>query len=129
MPDDRATVSRFAAPEMLRYRLRDFYDEYFSCLDDQNLEEWPKFFTEDGFYLVQSHDSYRNGFRIGDIFCDSAAMMRDRVNALRETSVYEHRVMRRFSGTLRIRTVTENVIHAEMGFLVLESIVDEAPAI
>ena len=35
-----------------RDALRDFYDEYYTVLDDVRLDEWPPLFTEDCVYRV-----------------------------------------------------------------------------
>ena len=38
--------------QTLRSELRDFYDDYAECLDEDDLENWPSFFTEDAVYRV-----------------------------------------------------------------------------
>jgi len=114
----------------LRAELRDFYDAYFACLEDQDLDRWPGFFTEDARYLVQSAENHGLGLPVADIFCDSAAMMRDRAAALRATSVFEARRLRHFPGTLRVRIDADGgVIRAELGYLAVESIVGDPPAL
>jgi len=114
----------------LRAELRDFYDAYFACLEDQDLERWPGFFTDDALYLVQSAENHGLGLPVGDVFCDSAAMRRDRAAALRTTSVFEPRRLRHFAGTLRLRDdAGDGVIRAEAGYLAVECLVGDAPAL
>ncbi len=113
----------------LRAELRDFYDDYFACLEDQDLERWPGFFTEDARYLVQSAENHALGLPIGEIFCDSAAMMRDRAAALRATSVFEPRRMRHYPGVLRVRGEAGGALRTELGYLAVESIVGDPPTL
>ncbi|MBT0134853.1 ring-hydroxylating dioxygenase subunit beta, partial [Listeria seeligeri] len=49
----------------LRARLRDFYDDYAYCLDEDRLEEWPDFFTEDCHYRVLSRENHDAGLPLG----------------------------------------------------------------
>jgi anthranilate 1,2-dioxygenase small subunit len=114
----------------LRSALRDFYDDYFACLEDQDIGRWPSFFTEDGHYLVQSAENHGLGLPIGEIFCDSAAMMRDRAAALRSTSVYEARRLRYFAGALRVEDAPDDgPIRASAGYMAVESIVGDPPTL
>lgn len=107
----------------LRAQLRDLYDDYFACLEDQELERWPSFFTEDARYQVQSAENFDNHLPIGEIFCVGATMIRDRAKALRETSVFEARRLRHFMGTLRVSDSSPNdTIRVEASYLVVESI-------
>jgi anthranilate 1,2-dioxygenase small subunit len=123
MSCDGATGSAGAT----RSELRDFYDDYFACLEDQDLSRWPRFFTEKARYVVQSRENFALGLPIGDIFCDGAAMIRDRATALANTSVFEARQLRHFAGTLRLRKpASAGLIRAELAYLAVESIVGEA---
>jgi anthranilate 1,2-dioxygenase small subunit len=127
MPADRTDDAVGLA---LRAELREFYDDYFACLEDQDLARWPSFFTQDGRYLVQSAENHRLGLPIGEIFCDSAAMMRDRAAALRSTSMYEARSLRHFPGVLRIEApAPDGTIRARRGYMAVESIVGDPPTL
>ena len=48
------TTERFFAMSRgdLRLELEELYAEYVACLDEERLEEWPEFFTEDAVYDV-----------------------------------------------------------------------------
>ena len=41
-----------------RDALCDFYDDYYTALDDGRFEEWPAFFTEDCLYRVIPRENY-----------------------------------------------------------------------
>ncbi|MEZ5649872.1 MAG: aromatic-ring-hydroxylating dioxygenase subunit beta [Burkholderiaceae bacterium] len=114
----------------LRAALRDLYDDYFACLEDQDIDRWPSYFTDDGHYLVQSAENHSLGLPIGEIFCDSAAMMRDRSKALQATSVYESRRLRYFPGVLRVgQAMQDGAIPVELGYMAVESIVGDPPVL
>jgi anthranilate 1,2-dioxygenase small subunit len=57
--------------------------DYAEAIDDDALERWPGFFTEAGEYQIISRESHDAGLPIGILYCDSRAMMEDRVLALR----------------------------------------------
>ena len=62
---------------------------YGQAIDDDRLEEWPEFFTDDCFYSITSHDNHARGFEAGIVYCDSKGMLKDRVSGLREANIYE----------------------------------------
>jgi 3-phenylpropionate/cinnamic acid dioxygenase small subunit len=62
---------------------------YAQAIDDDRLEAWPDFFTDDCFYSITSHENHARGFEAGIIYCDSKGMLQDRVSGLREANIYE----------------------------------------
>lgn len=71
---------------------------YARALDDDRLEEWPEFFAADCLYKVTSADNHKRGMQAGLIYADSRDMLRDRVSALREASIYERQTYRHIVG-------------------------------
>ena len=59
------------------------------AIDDDALEFWPDFFTEDAPYRIVPRESYEAGDPIGILSCQGRGMMRDRVLALRTANIYE----------------------------------------
>jgi hypothetical protein len=55
----------------LRLGIGDLCAAYADCIDDDRLEEWPDFFTDDCRYLVTDRDSHQAGLRHGVIYCAS----------------------------------------------------------
>ena len=72
-----------------REKIEDMIADYVHCIDDDRLEEWPAFFTDDCVYKVISRENYEKGRPIGVFFCDNKAMLKDRVYALREANIYD----------------------------------------
>ncbi len=114
----------------LRSDVRDYYEDYGQHLDDGDLEAWVKYFTEDCHYRVISRENHKLGLPIGLIYCMNKNMVRDRVTALRETTVAQPRVIRHFISGVRINSIAENGdISAQGNFLISECLADGEPEI
>jgi anthranilate 1,2-dioxygenase small subunit len=72
--------------------------EYARCIDSDDLERWPDFFTEQCFYTVTTADNHRDGLAAGLIWADTRGMLTDRVSALREANIYERQSYRHLLG-------------------------------
>lgn len=116
-----------ANPE-LRAALRDFYDDYAATLDADRIEAWPSFFTEDALYQVISRETHSQGLSHATIYCSGIRMIRDRAAAIRQTAVFEQRVIRHFiSGVHGAERGDE--IEAGANFLLVESLYDAEPQV
>lgn len=73
----------------MRDAIEDLLADYAEAIDDGLLERWPGFFTQDGTYQIITRESHDAGLPIGILYCDSRAMMEDRVQALRTANIYE----------------------------------------
>jgi len=69
--------------------VENLHARYVQALDDDRLEEWPDFFTENGVYRVTTAENEARGLPIPVLYADSRAMMRDRVASLRHANIYE----------------------------------------
>ncbi len=113
----------------LQHELRDFFEEVADLLDDDRIEDFPTFFTDDSLYKVTSRENFSQGLAAGLMFCDGIGMLRDRVLALRETQVYEPRSWRHFISGVRVLAVDGDVVRSRANFLVTESMSDSNPAL
>lgn len=113
----------------LRNELRDFYDDYANTLDDFNLEAWVDFFTEDCHYRVISQENASAGLPLGLIYCMNKNMLRDRVTAIRETTMYEPRMLRHFVSGVRINSQEGDRLHTQANFMIVESLSDQEPTV
>jgi anthranilate 1,2-dioxygenase small subunit len=112
----------------LRSELRDFYDDYAECLDEDDLENWPSFFPEDARYLVTGRENYDQGLDHATLYCDGIAMIHDRVLAIRKSTVFEPRSLRHIISGVRVRSTGE-IIEAKASFVIFESLSDKEPRI
>jgi len=85
-----------------RLELEQLYTAYVHCLDADELEHWPDFFTEDCFYRVTSAENYEAGLPLGLIHATSRNMLKDRVSALREANIYEPQRYRHIVSSIKI---------------------------
>ena len=108
-----------------RDALRDFYDEYYTVLDDVRLEEWPALFTEDCIYRVIPRENYEAGFTLSTIYAESRFMLVDRVMGLTRTQMYAPRYYRRFPGPLRIVSRDDAGVRTRHNLLVVQTLIDK----
>ena len=103
----------------LQPRLAQLNADYARAIDDDRLEAWPEFFTDDCLYKITSADNLRQGLEAGVVYADSRGMLRDRVAALREANVYERQTYRHLVGLPAILDETAGAVRAETPFLVV----------
>jgi anthranilate 1,2-dioxygenase small subunit len=59
------------------------------AVEDDRLEDWPDFFTEDCLYRVETREGRTSGWAIGLMHCEGRGMLRDRVLAIRHGNVFD----------------------------------------
>lgn len=123
----RSAASR--SPTALRAALRDFYEDYAQTLDDDDLDGWVEYFVEDCHYRVQSRENWDAGLPIGHIYCMNKNMLRDRVMALRETTVAQPRTVRHFISGVRVNGIDGDRVEAQANFLITECLSDADPVV
>jgi anthranilate 1,2-dioxygenase small subunit len=104
-----------------RLELDQLYAGYVHCLDADELERWPDFFTEDCFYRVTSAENYEAGLPLGLIYATSRNMLKDRVSALREANIYEPQRYRHLVSSLRIVGEAAGTLDLEAHFVVVRT--------
>lgn len=71
-----------------RFAIHDLLAEYGALLDMAQYDEWLGLFAAECRYSVVPRENFEQGLPVGLIFCDSRAMLEDRVMALREANKY-----------------------------------------
>jgi anthranilate 1,2-dioxygenase small subunit len=61
---------------------------YARLLDDDRLEDWPNLFIERGVYKVIPRENWQREPKLAILFCDSRAMMNDRISSLRTANIF-----------------------------------------
>jgi anthranilate 1,2-dioxygenase small subunit len=74
---------------LLRLEMAELLDRYVAAIDEDRLEDWPGFFTEDCLYEILPKENEDAGLPAPLMRCDTAAMLRDRVASLRHANIYE----------------------------------------
>lgn len=62
---------------------------YGHIIDENLLEDWPAFFTENARYMVTTRQNHEANMPVGLIQCENRAMMEDRISALRIANLFE----------------------------------------
>ena len=76
-----------------------------------------------------SRENHDAGLPLGLIYCMNKNMVRDRVTALRETTMFEPRALRHFISGVRVTEVDGDRIVAQANFAVMESLSDREPTL
>ncbi len=106
----------------IRHQVEQLQIDYAYCIDSGHFEDWPEFFTDECVYRIISRDSYEQGHESGFYYCRSKNMLRDRVLALRETTIYEPQRYRHIIGGTRILESGEKRCRAESNLIVVRTL-------
>jgi 3-phenylpropionate/cinnamic acid dioxygenase small subunit len=109
---------------MTTLRIAEFNAAYAATIDQDRLESWPDFFTDDCLYKITSADNHRAGLQAGIVYADSKAMLKDRITALRTANIYERQAYRHIIGMPLVLSQAGGVITAETPFLVARILMD-----
>jgi 3-phenylpropionate/cinnamic acid dioxygenase small subunit len=113
------------APLELRARLADLYAAYDDALDERDWERWPEFFTEHAVYKIVPRENFDQGLPAAMVYCESRAMLADRVVALREALVFAPRLIRRITGTPCLRQAGSDGMRLNCSFALFETMLNE----
>jgi anthranilate 1,2-dioxygenase small subunit len=80
----------------------DLFAAYGALLDGAKYDEWLELFAEECRYNVVSRENYDQGLPAALIFCDSRAVLEDRIRALREANKYNIHTDRHLIGLPRL---------------------------
>ena len=85
-----------------RAAVHDLLAEYGALIDAAKFDEWLGLFAEQCRYQVIPRENFDRGLPAALIFCDSRAMLEDRIRALREANKYNIHADRHIIGLPRI---------------------------
>ena len=98
--------------------------DYAACIDSDELERWPEFFTEQARYHITTEFNHARGLPIGIIDAHSRNMLEDRVTALRKANIYEPQRYRHIVSVVRLTGNEGDLVTAEAGFMVVRTMID-----
>jgi len=109
-----------------RLELESLYADYAHCLDNDALEDWPEFFTDDCYYRITSAENFEAGLPLGIVYATSKGMLVDRVMALREANIYEPQRYRHSITAIKIGAEEAGVLPVVANLLVVRIMQDGA---
>ena len=106
----------------LWFELHQLQENYIHALDNDRLEDWPEFFTDDCLYEIIPRENADAGLPIGIIYCDSKKMLRDRVLSLRHANIFEDHTYRHMTSGLIFKSVDDDTVEAESSYVVIQTL-------
>ena len=94
------------------------------AIDDDRLEEWPGYFTDDAVYHITTRESEEAGLPIGIMHCEGRGMLKDRILALRTANVFEPHTYCHILGATRLIEASGGVLAARTNFTVTRTMQD-----
>ena len=85
-----------------RTSLYDLFAEYGALIDASRFDEWLGLFAGECHYRIIPRENFDRGLPAALIFCDSRAMLEDRIRALREANKYNIHTDRHVIGLPRL---------------------------
>ena len=112
---------REAEQAALATRIGQLTTAYAHAIDDDRLEDWPGFFAEDGLYRIVTRENHEAGLPLAIVHCDGAAMMRDRVRAMRSANIFEPHTYCHMIGPGEIAAAENGAHTARTNFVVVRT--------
>ena len=109
------------AGEVLAARIARLNTAYAHAIDDDRLEDWPGFFTDDGLYRIVTRENREAGLPLAIVHCDGAAMMRDRVRAMRTANIFEPHTYCHIVGAVEPVAGEDGILTARTNFVVVRT--------
>ena len=107
-------------------QIEEFLLDYAHDLDDDRLEAWPNYFTEDAVYQIIPRQNYEQDLPLGVLYCEGTGMMIDRIDALRTANIFEPHTHCHLMGRPRVRSADDGVYTARTNFTVIRTKQDGA---
>lgn len=110
----------------LRLEIEEFNTAYARALDAAEIDRWPEFFTEDGFYRITARENHDAGLPVGLVWCDGRKMLRDRAAAVKHTMVFAPRYLRHYTSNVAVLGIgPDGAVEAESNYLVVETLMED----
>jgi 3-phenylpropionate/cinnamic acid dioxygenase small subunit len=97
------------------------YADYGSYADEAKYDEWLGLFADECSYTVMPKENYERGLPAGLIYCDSRAILEDRIESLRTVSKANIHSDRHIIGMPRITKVDHDSVLVEAPFSVFQT--------
>ncbi|MDY6928727.1 MAG: aromatic-ring-hydroxylating dioxygenase subunit beta [Pseudomonadota bacterium] len=104
-----------------KYEVEQLLNKYVQCIDDDDLEHWPDFFTEDCLYQIIPRENNEIGMPAAVMWCDSRGMLSDRVTAMRHANIYQVQWYRHVISNPIISTEDGETFHVQSNYAVFKT--------
>ncbi|HKS89458.1 MAG TPA: aromatic-ring-hydroxylating dioxygenase subunit beta [Stellaceae bacterium] len=104
-----------------RFALYDLYAAYGALIDEGQFDAWLGLFAETCTYHIMPRENHQRGLPAGLVFCDSRAVLEDRIRALRDANKYNIHTDRHLIGLPRMVGSDGDAALVEAPFAVYQS--------
>lgn len=112
------TTANLDAELALRLRVETLLADYVHCIDDDRLEAWPDFFSDDGRYKIITRENHEQGLPVGIVYCDGRGMLEDRITAMRTANIYEPHTYRHMVSAVQVLDRADGECRTQTNFTV-----------
>jgi anthranilate 1,2-dioxygenase small subunit len=105
----------------LQARVADFVARGAMKLDRDDLDGWLEGFADEGRYVVLPRENQERGYQVGVMYCNTKAILLDRVSVLRNANKFNPHYDRHVIGATVVNEVRENVAIASTPFTVVQT--------
>jgi len=104
-----------------RFALYDLFAAYGALIDTAEFDAWLALFAAACTYHIVPRENYERGLPAGLVYCDSRAMLEDRIRALREANKYNIHTDRHLIGLPRLTGEDGDATLVEAPFAVYQT--------
>lgn len=108
-------------PAEIRLQIAEMMNEYANVLDDDRLETWPDFFTEDGLYKIVPRENVQQGLPGVIVACYGRDMMHDRIKVLREANEFNIHTDRHVVGMPALKEGDDGSVRASTSYALFQT--------
>jgi len=105
----------------LKSEVENLLNAYAQCIDNDELENWPDFFTDTCLYRIIPRENHEIGLPTAVMWCDSRGMLEDRVTALRNANVYQVQWYRHLLSNPVITTEDGDTFNVQSNYAVFKT--------
>lgn len=114
---DRLTLARL---------VDDLNAAYAACIDGDQLEQWPAFFTDPCVYRIVPRENLDTDLPLALVYCDSRGMLEDRIVAHREANIFGPHVYRHVIGRAHVLAIDGDTVSSVTNYAVYRTWLDAA---
>ena len=103
----------------LQAAIERLHARYAHALDEDRLEDWPQFFTEQGIYRITTAENEARGLPAPVLYAEGRPMLRDRVASLRHANIYEPQRYRHIVSSILVEKMDAERARSLANFLVV----------
>ena len=104
-----------------RVALYDLFAAYAALIDAAEFSKWLELFAERCTYHIMPRENYERGLPAALVFCDSRAVLEDRIGALRDANKYNIHTDRHLIGLPRVVGSERDAMLVEAPFAVYQT--------